>query len=1215
MIKFAAWNVRGLNLSLKQNEVQNVIRENGLSLCAILESHVEGKNIKRICNKVFKDWEWVSNADSCGASANRARIIVGWDSTSMDVNVLTHDDQVMHMQILFKGTKNMMYCSIVYAANYYVTRRGLWKNLKMHKCVVKNDPWVLMGDFNTTLHLDEQTAGSSRVTASMREFQDCIHEIEVSDVNRNGMQFTWNQKPRSGVGLLKKLDRVMSNGEFIDLFPQSCASFKPYRISDHCPCVLVLVPKEKPKRSPFKFSNFLVHKTDFLEVVRKGWSLNVKGVAQFRVVKKLKALKHNFRSMLYKQGNLHEKVKVLRAELDKIQALVDQNPDDQDIRASEEKCLKEYQQACIDEEGFLKQKAKVHWLAVGDANTRYFHNYVKGRNHRARIHSIKDMNGMEWEGDQMIQQFVSHYNSFLGGQHTVSRVPSDDLFTSRLNHHVALAMIAPVEKDEIKSVIFSMNDNKAPGPDGYTSAFFKKAWDVVGNDVVLAVQDFFNTSRLLQEINHTNIALIPKVPTPNYVTDYRPIACCNVLYKCISKIIANRLKKGLNDIVSINQSAFVPDRKISDNILLTQELLHNYHRNVGPPRCAWKIDIQKAYDTVDWMFLEKILLGFGLHPTMVRWIMVCVTTPSFSICINGETHGYFRGTRGLRQGDPLSPYLFTLVMEVLTLLFAKMVTVEPFSFHNKCDKLGIVNLCFADDLFIFAKGDSVSAECVLKVLKRFADMSGLTPSNHKSTVYFCHVPPGVKKSITDLLPFEEGKLPVRYLGVPLITKRVRYTDCSALIERMDKRISLWLNKFLSFAGRLQLIRSVLSSLHVYWSSVFFLPSRIVAELELRMRNFLWAKNEQCKGHAKVAWKKVCLPKHEGGLGIRRIGDMNKGLMVMNIWRLIQNQESLWVRWIHTVRLRGRNFWEIRTPSKCSWSWRNILSVRDSIRGYIWSKVGNGKHTNIWYDYWCEVSPLIRFITPRAIRDAGLCLSDTIDRIIYDGVYHWPVGWLDRYPQLASIITPILNDNHDQICWKEGGSWIPFSATNTWNAIRYTEPLVDWSNCVWFGQCIPKHAFIFWLVCRRKLVTQDRIIRWKNRKCLNMLCCSLCYSNFDSHTHLFFECDYSKQVWKLIRDWASMNHVSPSWQHIIQQLIADSKSKSIVAIIGRLVVASAAYFIWQERNARAFNEHPRPPEILAKHILRTVQYRLLGLKLKRTARVVHTLNRWGVKLIK
>ncbi|KAK1441015.1 hypothetical protein QVD17_06851 [Tagetes erecta] len=186
--------------------------------------------------------------------------------------------------------------------------------------------------------------------------------------------------------------------------------------------------------------------------------------------------------------------------------------------------------------------------------------------------------------------------------------------------------------------------------------------------------------------------------------------------------------------------------------------------------------------------------------------------------------------------------------------------------------------------------------------------------------------------ITNLLPFEEGKLPVRYLGVPLITKRIRFADCNALMERMDKRISLWMNKYLSFAGRLQLIRSVLSSLHVFWSSVIFLPRRVIAELELRMRKFLWGNNDHTRCHAKVAWKKVCLPKSEGGLGIRRIGDMNKALMISHIWRLIQNQDSLWVKWIHTVRLRGRNFWEIKIPSSCSWSWRNMLSVRDIIKG-------------------------------------------------------------------------------------------------------------------------------------------------------------------------------------------------------------------------------------------------------------------------------------------
>ena len=165
----------------------------------------------------------------------------------------------------------------------------------------------------------------------------------------------------------------------------------------------------------------------------------------------------------------------------------------------------------------------------------------------------------------------------------------------------------------------------------------------MGGDVCNAVSDFFLNGRILKEINHTIIALLPKVSSPSLINDYRPISCCNVIYKCISKIITNRIKEGLNDLVSDNQSAFIPGRSISDNILLTQDLMHNYHLNRGPPRCAFKVDIQKAYDTVSWSFLEEVLVGFGFHATMINWIMVCVSSTSFSININGELHGYFKG--------------------------------------------------------------------------------------------------------------------------------------------------------------------------------------------------------------------------------------------------------------------------------------------------------------------------------------------------------------------------------------------------------------------------------------------------------------------------------------------------------------------------------------------------------------------------------------------
>ncbi|GJY17397.1 uncharacterized protein Tco_0388888, partial [Tanacetum coccineum] len=712
----------------KQKEVRQVINENHLLVCAILESHVDIAKLEKVCAKVCINWNWTSNGSQC---TKGSRIILGWNADMVDIMVISQTDQVMHVLLLIKADQKAFYCSFVYAGNDYRHRRELWRNLCVHKQSVTDKPWVLMGDFNAALNTEDTFFGSSDINIAMREFRECVETIEVGDVNSTGLHYTWNQKPKADTGMLRKIDRVLSNMFFTNEFPGSYVVFQPYRISDHAPAVLKIQQVVKTKQKPFKFSNFIVHKAEFNSLVLEGWQKVIKGYNMFKIVKKLKLLKKPLRKLVMRQGNLHERVNSLRHELDEVQRALDKDPTSHVLREEEAIYLKTFNEALIDEERFLKQKAKVEWLCLGDTNSSYFHKMVKARVCRSRIEAVNDSNNVLQEGSNVPKTFVDHYINFLGAQGDTTPLNTNNLFSKKLMAEKATFMVREVTNEEIKGAMFAIGNDKAPGPDGYTSVFFKKSWDIVGSDVCNAVRDFFSNGKLLQEINHTILALIPKVSTSSRINDYHLISCCNVIYKCICKIITNRLKEGLGDVVSDNQSAFVPGRSISDNILLTHELMHKYHLNKGPPRCAFKVDIQKAYDTVDWQFLKSILLGFGFDRKMVSWIMACVSSTTFSLCINGELHGYFKGKRGLRQGDPMSLYLFTLVMEILTLI-----------------------LKTKDNLILFTRGDLNSAKIIMESLQEFKEVSGLVPSIPKSTAFFCNVGSHVKASILQIMPFE-----------------------------------------------------------------------------------------------------------------------------------------------------------------------------------------------------------------------------------------------------------------------------------------------------------------------------------------------------------------------------------------------------------------------------------------------------------------------------
>lgn len=264
-------------------------------------------------------------------------------------------------------------------------------------------------------------------------------------------------------------------------------------------------------------------------------------------------------------------------------------------------------------------------------------------------------------------------------------------------------------------------------------------------------------------------------------------------------------------------------------------------------------DIMKTFDSVNWRFLMGVLHAMKFPEKFMQWIQCCITSPMFSVAINGGLEGSYSCKRGLRQGDPFSPYLFVIVMEVLSQMLNKAAVEGLLPYHPKCEKIHLTHLCFADDLMVFTEGSLQAVQALKNVLNQFYELSGLKFNPTKCEM-FCS---GINEDITTLMVAASGfklcSLPVKKIGVPLISGRLSEKECKPLIDRILKRIESWTVKHISFAGRLQLINSVLFSIQNYWCNVFILPKKVTRLLKQKSNAFLWKGKDTKATGTKVSW--------------------------------------------------------------------------------------------------------------------------------------------------------------------------------------------------------------------------------------------------------------------------------------------------------------------------------------------------------------------------
>lgn len=525
-------------------------------------------------------------------------------------------------------------------------------------------PWLLLGDFNEILNPNEVSGGnfsSSRAYLLANMMSAC----GVMDLDSVGGWFTWRKNVQSSGHVRKKLDRCMDDSEWQVLFRHALLEVLPMHNSYHNPLLLSCLKSRSKRVKSFHFQATWLSHPEYPNLVTNTWNSTQGNV--YNKLHKVQVESTKLNEKVF--GNIFKRKRHLDARIKGVHKKLDIFPYS-GLIILERKLQALYNQVLHQEEVLWFQKSREQWIKFGNKNTKFFHTQTIIRRRRNKISGI-NIDGIWCTNDEVIKREVLSFfrNLFQSSNfcqpeclqlHHIPQV-DQDLYNS---------LIQNVSMEDVKNAMFSMNSYKAPGVDGFQPVFYKNFWNVVANDVWEMVSMAFSSRIFNPGLAETPIIPIPKIDSPLSFKDFRPTRLCNVLFKTISKVLVNRIRLHLDKIIGLLQSSSIPKRGTSDNALTTQEIVHHFHKKKKGKKghVMFKIDFEKAYDRVDWNFLRLTLIDFGFPSQIVNLIMNCITSTTLTLKWNSEKLESFAPKRGLRQGDPMSPYLFVLCMEKISLL-------------------------------------------------------------------------------------------------------------------------------------------------------------------------------------------------------------------------------------------------------------------------------------------------------------------------------------------------------------------------------------------------------------------------------------------------------------------------------------------------------------------------------------------------------------------
>nr|CAD1830576.1 unnamed protein product [Ananas comosus var. bracteatus] len=621
--------------------------------------------------------------------------------------------------------------------------------------------WTLLGDFNVLLSVDDKNGATTHIT-DILNFREVVHDLQLVDLPILNKAFTWTNG--RGVPTLERLDRAFISTNWVLAFPRSTLRALPRPRSDHTPLVLSAFTFI-PSTHLFRFESFWLRHPAVFDVVSTAWNSTTSAstpVNQF--ASKLKSVQTALRnwsvglsSRLQRQANLC----LLWIDwLDK----AEERRTLTNLECALRPMLKvRYEELCLQEEIKWKQRSRVHWLKVGDANTRFFHLKATGRRNSNFISRLS--NGCTLLSSH--QPIADHLLSFFSNQ--LGEDPGSTLSINLLELYRGLNPDLSCLQDdfttaEVRKAVFSSGPEKAPGPDGLPMLFYQRFWSLLNNDILSVFNSFHNGSAKLAEINASWLCLIPKKSDALLAKDFRPISLVHGMGKLISKVLATRLQSFMAELINPHQAAFIKGRNLFDNFSTAHVLVHHYYAS-KQSAALLKIDFERAFDHINWDFLIDLLRARGFAPTWISWIQEILKSANTSVILNGIPGNSFTCKRGLRQGDPLSPLLFILCVDVLFRMFQRATSSGLLQDPGIRD-VRVQALQFADDLLIFLDGSPRAAAATKLILDDFAACSGLRINYDKSSLTPINLSETQATSLASSFGCTVKAFPIRYLGLP-----------------------------------------------------------------------------------------------------------------------------------------------------------------------------------------------------------------------------------------------------------------------------------------------------------------------------------------------------------------------------------------------------------------------------------------------------------------